>query len=53
VVRQLGAFLYFQRIYAGRRKDLIKLAQQLDRQVEDMAVDSHPVPSRPSADGGL
>jgi GT2 family glycosyltransferase len=52
-VRQLGAFLYFQRIYAGRRKDLIKLAQQLDRQVEDMAVDSHPVPSRPSADGGL
>jgi N-acetylglucosaminyl-diphospho-decaprenol L-rhamnosyltransferase len=33
-LRQLGAFLYFQRLYRGRRPELIELEERLDRDVE-------------------
>ena len=43
-VRQLRAFLYFQRMYRSRRKELIDLSERLDREAE---VDArHPTTAR-------
>ena len=53
-LRQLSAFVYFQRLYRGRRKELIELAQELDRASgaipqRSRRARSAPAPKKPGA----